>query len=416
MIKKLSNEIVDMKRSVGEGNQNQRHYKPFFKINPSFKSIEPPLYNLNIDLGNIAFDSFCMYHQENDLERDCPQWVHAKNIMENWFLYEFFLTKQPSSSTVNSIDQEIQEPSEEIAMLLWDSNHLIPFNDIVEVQGPPDEVLVVQTWVKTQPVQINLTTTQLSRESPTTNHPKPLFSSQKNPTNIHTQEDPKLEYNVLEYLKKMKANVSVMDMCRIPQQKDFLLQALKSIDTPMTRTNQSEVPYPTDLRKGPSVNACSLDKSGRPFVPPFLLMFEVFNRNLHNCLVDLGASSNFMPLSICKKLNATPLKSDNHAIQLDRNQVKVIGELKVFMIRIDTHPKLLEVIYIILVDILEAYGMLLSRDWSEKLKGYFSIDRAHLWLPLKGHTNMIEDWHRKISQTYSHRFRDSKWTLVDRVT
>jgi len=30
IIKKLSNEIVDMKRSDGEGNQNQRLYKPFF--------------------------------------------------------------------------------------------------------------------------------------------------------------------------------------------------------------------------------------------------------------------------------------------------------------------------------------------------------------------------------------------------
>jgi len=29
-----------MKMSVGEGNQNQRPYKPFFKINPPFKAIE----------------------------------------------------------------------------------------------------------------------------------------------------------------------------------------------------------------------------------------------------------------------------------------------------------------------------------------------------------------------------------------
>jgi hypothetical protein len=137
------------------------------------------------------------------------------------------------------------------------------------------------------------------------------------------------------------------------------------------------------------VNACSEDKKGKPFVPPFLLTFEVFNRNLHNCLVDSGASSNVMPLSICKKLNAVPLKSDKHVIQLDRTQVKVMGELKDVMIRIATHPKFVQVIDIIVVDIPEAYGLLLSRDWSEKLNGYFSTDWAHLWLPLKGHKNMI---------------------------
>ena len=116
--------------------------------------------------------------------------------------------------------------------------------------------------------------------------PKPLFSSQKNPTNIHTQVATKLDYNVVEDLKKIKANVPVMDMYKIPQQKDFLLQALKSIEAPMKSTDLGDVPFPTDLENKLSVNSFSLDKRGNPFVPPFLLTFEVFNRNLHNCLVD----------------------------------------------------------------------------------------------------------------------------------
>jgi hypothetical protein len=86
MIKKLSNEIVDMKRSEGEGNQGQSPYKPFFKRNPPFKAIEPPPINLNIDLGNVASDSFYTYHQEKHSERDYPQWVHAMNFITNRFL------------------------------------------------------------------------------------------------------------------------------------------------------------------------------------------------------------------------------------------------------------------------------------------------------------------------------------------
>ena len=72
MVKKLSNEIIDMKISAGEGNQGQRPYKPFFKRNLLFKAIEPPPTNLNIDLGNVASDSFCTYHQEKHYEIDCP--------------------------------------------------------------------------------------------------------------------------------------------------------------------------------------------------------------------------------------------------------------------------------------------------------------------------------------------------------
>jgi hypothetical protein len=62
MVKKLSNEIIDMKKNIREGNQGQRPYNPFFKRKQPFKSIEPPPTNLNIDLGNVASNSFCTYH------------------------------------------------------------------------------------------------------------------------------------------------------------------------------------------------------------------------------------------------------------------------------------------------------------------------------------------------------------------
>jgi hypothetical protein len=108
-----------------------------------------------------------------------------------------------------------------------------------------------------------------------------------------------------------------MGICRIPQQKDFLLQALKSVQNTTTRTDQGENRTPTNLRNKPTMNAYSEDTKGKPFVPPFHLTFEVFNRKLHNCFVDSGASSNVMLLSICKTLNAVPLKRDKYVIQLD---------------------------------------------------------------------------------------------------
>ena len=38
----------------------------------------------------------------------------------------------------------------------------------------------------------------------------------------------------------------------------------------------------------------------------------------------------------------------------------------------------------------EAYGLVLSRDWSAKLNGYFASDWSHLWLPHKGSPNQIK--------------------------
>ena len=45
---------------------------------------------------------------------------------------------------------------------------------------------------------------------------------------------------------------------------------------------------------------------------------------------------------------------------------------------------------IIIVDIPEAYGVILSRDWSSKLNGYFTINWYHIRLPCKGRANKIK--------------------------
>ena len=42
------------------------------------------------------------------------------------------------------------------------------------------------------------------------------------------------------------------------------------------------------------------------------------------------------------------------------------------------------------VDIPEAYGLILSRDWSAKLNRYFATDWSHMWLPYKNSQNQIK--------------------------
>ena len=45
-------------------------------------------------------------------------------------------------------------------------------------------------------------------------------------------------------------------------------------------------------------------------VPPFLLSIKIYGKNLHNCLIDSGASCNVMPLSIAQKLGVSPQPSN----------------------------------------------------------------------------------------------------------
>jgi len=76
-------------------------------------------------------------------------------------------------------------------------------------------------------------------------------------------------------------------------------------------------------------------------------------------------------------------------IQLDRSVVKAMGELKDVQIILTSNPKVHQVIDIVVVDIPDSYGLLLSRDWSTKHQGYFSTDLSHIWLSYKGKSNQI---------------------------
>ena len=97
-----------------------------------------------------------------------------------------------------------------------------------------------------------------------------------------------------------------------------------------------------------------------------------------------------MPLFVCKKINGQPKPSTWQVIQLDRTTVKVIGEMEDVLIRLSSNEKVCQFIDIVVADIPEAYGLVLSRDWSANLNGYFASDWSHLWLPYKGSPNQIK--------------------------
>ena len=107
-----------------------------------------------------------------------------------------------------------------------------------------------------------------------------------------------------------------------------------------------------DKNKGdPSVDGALIGKKFISKTPPFLFTFEIFNRNVHNYLVDFGDLSNVIPYSVCKKLNAEPQIFKTRIIQLDRSNMKVMDEMKYVLIHLTSNPKVHQTIGIIVVNI-----------------------------------------------------------------
>ena len=97
-----------------------------------------------------------------------------------------------------------------------------------------------------------------------------------------------------------------------------------------------------------------------------------------------------MSLSMAEKLNLVLIQYAMKIVQRDRPNVKVLGEVKDFLIRISPNLKLFQIIDITITNIPYSYGLFLNKYWSEKLSGYFSSDWSHLWFPLNGKTNTIK--------------------------
>ena len=64
--------------------------------------------------------------------------------------------------------------------------------------------------------------------------------------------------------------------------------------------------------------------------------------------------------------------------------------MKYVLIRLSTYARVCLFIDIMVVDIPEAYGLILSRDWSTKLNGYFATNWSHMWLPFNHAQNQIK--------------------------
>ena len=96
-----------------------------------------------------------------------------------------------------------------------------------------------------------------------------------------------------------------------------------------------------------------------------------------------------MPLSVCKQINGQPKPTTCQVLQLDRTAVKVIGEMEDVLIHLSADERVCQYIDIVVEDIPDAYGLVLSRDLVEKLEGNFASDWSHVWLPYKGFQNQI---------------------------
>jgi hypothetical protein len=328
----------------------------------------PPTSGINIE--DYAMDNFCRTHHANHSEGTCPEFINSFTPMTT--------PSEPQgkskSGDKEEEDEEQEEEDEEEGEeppshlnVLWDEDdfgdededdimeeacigndyNLRSKGDLKKDDTPSTSKTNKMNAPSKQPSTDKApekekekenekekeTTPQIVREKEVTPSQTPIifYLTQRVPGDL------KLDYDVVEDFKKMKANITVFELCKITQWREQLRDALQTIQAPQDVVNSNSKATPKEknvkttnvvktlvvanksssdskekkteeeVRKSnPRADGALIGKRSRSQTPPFLLTFEIFNRNVHNCLVDSGASSNVMPYSICKRLNAQP--------------------------------------------------------------------------------------------------------------
>jgi len=95
LVKKLSNEVVDVKKNVGEGPSRTIPFHSFFKRNDNHPK-PPKVPQLMLNTDTFGSDNFCSYHQQNHSEKKFPRWVSSMTYVINHLLDQHSLNdKQP---------------------------------------------------------------------------------------------------------------------------------------------------------------------------------------------------------------------------------------------------------------------------------------------------------------------------------
>ena len=84
---------------------------------------------------------------------------------------------------------------------------------------------------------------------------------------------------------------------------------------------------------------------------------------IHNCILDFGSSSNIMTKKIMEQLN---LKV-TIVCAMDSREVQVVGIILGFLVKLDKYLHIHLNMDILVIDVLDKWGMLLSRKWAADL-------------------------------------------------
>ena len=169
--------------------------------------------------------------------------------------------------------------------------------------------------------------------------------------------------------------VPVTEIFKIPSQRAKLL---KVIEAPHVNISQQKAPE-TVYQDAP-IYLQSLDSDNKDH-QPFFITLMVNGYKLNNGMLDSGASTCVMTKRVMEQLNLRVCRSYYNICAMDSKKIEVHGLIKDLQVHLSVYPDIMIVMDIVVVDVPDAWGMLLSRKWASDLRGSIQMNWSYAIVP-----------------------------------
>ena len=114
---------------------------------------------------------------------------------------------------------------------------------------------------------------------------------------------------------------------------------------------------------------------------PFFITLIMNDYLLHNCMLDSGASSSVMTKRVMEQFNLRISRPYHNICAMDNKLVEVHGLIKDLQVHLAVFPDIQIILDIVVIDVPDAWGKLLSRKWAIDLGGSIQKNFSYATIP-----------------------------------
>jgi hypothetical protein len=120
--------------------------------------------------------------------------------------------------------------------------------------------------------------------------------------------------------------------------------------------------------------------------PPFFMTLVMNNKSLNNCMLDTGAGANIMSFKVMQQLGLKVTRPYRNVCGFESKAIPTHGVIENVKVCLKEYPEKVIHVDIVVVDIPDVWGMLLSRKFASELGGTLEMDLTYVNIPLKDGT------------------------------